>query len=175
MAKKKVPTIEDAIKSFNNIIERASLSNYYYVNKILLSKNQKGNSILIVPDETLWLKLIDDEEFKSAMKDIDLSNPEEYKLQQLFSYAESLDTGWTEIDAKEILFPGKVFKISLNGFDYEVPINRDFLPLKLRKAEYCDISYKIFTTPQLVLSLKKRFDSPVEDGGFTMIRLFQVI
>lgn len=175
MASKKVPSVEDALKIFKDVMLRALLTDYLYVNKSMLSKNPKDHSILIIPDQTLWVKIIEDDELKSHIQELDINDPEQYKSLQLFEYGNQLDGDvWVDIDP-EILFKGKVFKISMKGFDYEVPINRALLPLKLRKAEYNNISYRVFTKPSLMLVLKKRFDFPLEDCGFTIMRMFKVI
>lgn len=176
MAKKKVPSVDDAIKIFKDAMQRASLSDYLYVNKTLFSTNPKGNSIVIIPDQSLWENLIDDPEIKDHLKEINPENTEHYEKLQLLPYAENIDGDmWTNIDA-EVLFRGKLFRISVKGFEYELPINKGLLPMKLRKAEYNNISYHVFTKPNIVLSLKKRFDFPaIEECGFTMIRMFQVI
>lgn len=176
MAKKKVPSVEDAINRFRDVMLRASLSDYLYVNQTMISKNPKDNSIIIIPDQDLWIRLIDDEELKNHIKELDITNKDHSEQMKLCSYSDDLiHESWIEIDPN-ILFTGKIFKIGVKGFEYELPINRGLLPLKLRKAEYNNISYRVFTKPNLVLALKKRFDFPaIENCGFTMIRMFQII
>ncbi len=175
MAKKKEPSVQDGLKAFKDAMHRASLSDYFYVNQTMLSKNQKDKSILIVPELELWKAIMDDEELKKQLRPIDPSNPSDYQLLPLFTYGDDMTAeDWIEMDP-EILYAGKVFKIRLNGFEYEVAVNRDCLPLKLKKAEYNEIKYKLFAKPSHVLAIKKYFPFPVADCGFTMIRLFQVI
>lgn len=176
MAKKKVPSVDDAIKIFKDAMQRASLSDYLYVNKTLFSTNPKGNSIVIIPEQELWMKMIDDPDLKDHMKELNPEIPQDYEKLQLIQYTADLDADtWIDVDT-DVLFKGKLFRISVKGFEYELPINKGLLPLKLRKAEYNNISYRVFTKPNVVLSLKKRFDFPsVDECGFTMIRMFQVI
>lgn len=176
MAKKKLPSIEDALESFRNVMTRSSLSSYVYVNSEMLSKTPKGYSVLIIPDQELWNQIIKDSEFQVQMKELDMESPEANAQRELFTYGENISSeGWIEADP-DILFKGKVFKIKIHGFEYEIPINRDLLPLKLRKAEYNNISYKVFTSPNVVLALKKRFDfKDVEGGGFSIMRMFKVL
>lgn len=176
MAKKKIPSTEDALKIFKDVMQRASLTSYQYVNNIMLSKNPDGNTIVIIPEQELWLKIIDDEEIKPVLKELDINDQRQSDKIQVLQYAKDLECeSWVDIDP-EILFKGKIFKISLKGFDYEVPINKGLLPLKLRKAEYNNIKYRVFTKPNIVLSLKKSFDFPaIEHCGFTILRMFQVI
>lgn len=176
MGKKKLPSIEDALESFKNVMTRSSLSNYVYVNSKMLTRTPKGYSVLVIPDQALWNKIVEDESLKPNLKEFDPNNPEDIKQQGLFSYGDDLSSkDWIEADP-DILFKGKVFKIKIHGFEYEIPINRDLLPLKLRKAEYNDISYKVFTSPNIVLALKKRFDfKDVDGGGFSIMRMFKVL
>lgn len=175
MAGKKIPSVEDALKIFKDVMLRALLSDYLYVNRTMLSKNPKDHSILIIPDQELWVKIIEDPDMKDHINELDINNPDQYKMLPLFEYGNNLNSNdWIEIDP-EILFKGKVFRISMKGFEYEVPINRGLLPLKLRKAEYNNISYKVFSKPSLMLVLKKRFDFPLEGCGFTILRMFKVI
>jgi len=175
MGKKKLPSIQDALESFKNVMTRSSLSNYVHVNTRMLSKSPKGYSVLIIPDQQLWDLIIEDETLHPNMKELDLTDPKEAEMNELFVYGDDLENKcWIEADPL-VLLSGKVFKIKIHGFEYEIPINRDLLPLKLRKAEYNNIMYRVFTNPNVVLGLKKRFNSPVEGGGFTIMRLFKVL
>lgn len=181
MAKKKIPSIDDALKTFKEVMKRASLSNYHYVDGILLSRLSKNNrviSILVVPDEELWLRIINDEELKPNIKELDIAIPEEYVLKDIFQYGKDLNSNsWINLDSEEIQ-KGKVISISVrDGWDYEIPINKDQLPVKLKKAEFNNIKYKVIDNINLVLLLQKRFDSPVgvEAGGFSMLRVFRII
>lgn len=174
MAQKKIPSIDDAVKIFKDVTRRASLSDYIYVNNSLISTNPKGNSIIIVPDQTLWSHIIDDPELKDHLKELDVTNPEEYEKSKLLQYASDFSNdSWVEADS-DALFSGKLLNIDVDGFEYKISINKGLIPLKLRKAEYNSISYRVF--PDSVLSLKKQFDfAPIENCGFAMIRMFQMI
>ncbi len=175
MAKKKEPSIQDGLKVFKDVTRRASLSDYSNVENVLLSKNARDHSILIIPEVALWNAILDDPELKEHIKPLDLTNPAEKALEILFQFGTGLDDeSWVDIDA-DILFSGKIFKITIHGFEYEVPINKNCLPIQLRKAEYNNIKFKVFTKPYNVLAIKKYFPFPVEGAGFTMMRLFQVI
>lgn len=175
MARKKEPSVDDALNIFKDVMRRASLSNYLYVNKIMFAKNIQDKSIFIIPDQELWLKIIDDPDIKPNLKELDISNPNEASLKNLFSYLEYIDDpSWIDIDI-ETLFAGKIYKISIDEFEYQIPINKNLLPLKLKKAEYNKITYRIFKGSSLVLGLKKRFDFPIENCGFSIIRLFKII
>jgi hypothetical protein len=177
MAKKSVPSIEDAIKSFKEVMQRASLSNYYYVGNVLISKNTNGNNILIVPDQALWNNLIENKELKDEynLKEPDLTNCEESTIPSWVEYVADLKTDWFPIDMDADLYTGKVFKIKINNYEYKISINRDLMPMKLKKAEYENISYKVFNGTLKILAIKKRFENVVEGYGFTIVRLFQII
>ena len=47
MASKNKSSMEDAITKFEDVINRSSLTDIFYINKILVSKNTKENTILI--------------------------------------------------------------------------------------------------------------------------------
>ena len=175
MGKKKEPTLQDGLKVFKEVMARASLSDYTYVNRTLLSKNQKGRTILIVPEEGLWNLILDDADLKGQLKPLDLNDPASSSLKPLFEFGEDLaDTSWLPID-HEALMGGQVIKISIDSFEYSPVISGACLPVKLRKAEFNDITYRVFTSPSYILALKKYFSSPVEGGGFTMMRLFKIL
>lgn len=177
MAKKKEPNVDDAIKFFGDVMDRALLKRFYYLNSSMLSKNSDDNKILIVPDNKLWEQLSELEEWKdeSKLKEIDVTNDEEYDLQKWFEYSNDLDNHWLEIDVDQGLYTGKVFKIKINNYEYNFPVNRDMMPMKLRKNEYEGVSYKVFSKPLQVLAIKKRFNNVLDGFGFTIIRLFQII
>lgn len=177
MAKKNIPSVEDAIKFFKEVVTRASLSNYYYVGNILLSKNINGNNILIIPDQELWNKLIEDKDLKDEynLKEPDITNPEESNLPSWVEYGRDLTTDWFPINIDADLYTGKVFRIKINDYEYKISINRDLMPMKLKKSEYEGVSYKVFHKPLRILAIKKRFENVVEGYGFTIIRLFQII
>ena len=177
MAQKKVPSSEDAIKFFKEVMHRASLSNYYYVDSIILSKNNSSNNILIIPDKPLWDKLIEDEDWKKEnnFKEPDITNPEESNLPSWIEYGRELELDWIHINLDADLYTGKVFKIKINDYEYKISINRDLMPMKLKKSEYEGIRYKVFLKPLHILAIKKRFENVVDGYGFTIVRLFQII
>jgi hypothetical protein len=174
MGKKKEPSVADAIKQFKEVTQRASLSDYYHVNGKMLSLNDANNMILVIPESKLWEELLNDTEIH--VKEIDITEPDQFYLSQWFAYGEDLsDEWWIPIDINEELFTGKVFKIKLGGYDYKIPINRDSMPLKLKKAEYNNVSYRVFKKPGMVLAIKKYFGFPIEGYGFTIMRMFQIV
>lgn len=173
MAKKKDPSLEDAINIFEDAMNRSSLSTYLHVNRIIISKNPNGQSIIIVPEENLWLGLLEKEEFKSHLKELDLSNSIDQDISKKCIYGEDLNNeSWIDLN-NELLYSGKLIKLKIDNLEYELSVNKNLIPLKLKKAEYNNISYRVF--PDMALAIKKKFEYPLENHGFTMMRIFQIV
>lgn len=177
MAAKKVPSVEDAVKIFKDVMNRASLEKFIYLNKTLISQfsnSKKEFYVLILPQQELWNKLIEDHELN--IKELDVSDKDQYKLLQKISYANDItDEAWIELDSEKF-YKGQIINIRPEGFEYDIPVNKELLPFKLRKAEYNNISYKIFIkNNSFVIALKKYFEPKLDECGFTIIRLFQII
>lgn len=128
----------------------------------MISEDQ-GFVLLILPDKTLWENLL----LKKVLTDIE---PVTSEQSQYFSYA--AEDNWIDIDIDDEFLKGKMLEIKINNFEYMVNLNRDLMALKLRKAEYNHISYKIYLGKVNILALKKRFES---EYGFSIIRLFKIV
>ena len=176
MAQKRVPSIDDAVKNFIDVMERSELDKFIRDGTTLLSVSPKGFTVLTTVDKPLLEKLMESDAFKEKIKAIDLTDPEEKALQAKFALSNTItEDGWVAIDL-DALYRGDVIKISNDGLSYDIAINKNSLPLKLRKAEFNEISYRVFLQPNLILGIKKRFETKnVENGGFTMLRVFQII
>jgi len=172
MAGKKKPSPNEALDIFKDITDRASLKMFYYNNRQMISKNPKGANIIIIPDIELWNMIL--ESFKDVIREIDMLDVDQSNMAELFKYTSDLSNNWLDLDTNN-LYQGDVLKITIDGFNYELSINKGLIPLKLRKAEYNNISYKIFKDEGYLLGLKKRFDYPLEGYGFTIVRIFQII
>ena len=171
MAKASKPSLENAIILFQDVMQRALLSDYFHVNKTLLSKNPKGNTIVVSIDQDLWNGLIETTEFKDKIKEFDLTDSDNLVNIQKITYIENTDD-WLELDS-DILYSGKVIKLTIEKLEYELNINKNVIPLKLKKAEFNNISYKVF--PDMTLAIRKRFVYPLDNCSFDIIRLFQII
>lgn len=186
MGKKKEPSVQDAVKLFKDVAHRATLTDYLMVNGKFVSKNTKEQNIIIAPESNIYKAITEDEELSKSIKELDISNPAEYAMQNLFQFADDVDSSeWIELNA-ESLFKGDVIKISIaNHFEYEIPVNRNLLPLKLRKSEYSDIYYRVFirqnirgaedSTPIVEMGIKKKFTFPIDGCNFSIIRMFKVV
>ena len=175
MAKKKEPSIADGVELFKDVMKRSTLTDFIYLNRILLGKTSKDANVLVIPDQTLWNALLEDEEFKTHISELDISDPEQFQMNEKFSYGNGIEnSGWVEINA-ETMYAGEMVNITIDGFKYEIPVNKGLFPTKLKKAEYSNFAYKIYTDPKLALALKKKFDGPVDDSSFTIMRAFIIL
>jgi len=167
--------VEDSITTFLEIMNRASLSEFLYTNRILIAKNPKDEYTVLIPvDQSLWNVLVDNDEFKSHIQELDITDESNQYIIKNTSCCDDLDSDlWINLDCTE-LYAGNVLKINLDELEYGIEVNKGLIPLKLKKAEYIDIKYRIFKN-NMTLALKKRFDYPIEDYGFSVIRLFQIV
>lgn len=175
MATKKEPSIDDALKYFKDVIQRASLTNYVHYNGKLISKNPKGKSILIIPEKELWVKIKEESDISNNITELDINDKDYGNIISMFECMDNLDdNSWIDVDIDN-LYKGNLLKVSIKDFEYQVPINKNMIPLKLKKSEFTDIKYKVFIKPLLVLGIKKKFPFPIEGYSFSIIRLFKII
>ena len=79
---------------------------------------------------------------------------------------------WSQISKENEIYLSKIFPIKVDSFEYDIIINRDQMPFKLLKAEYDSV---YFAVSKNLLLIKKRFESKLNDFGFSVIRGFQYI
>ena len=154
---------DKSIELFHSVINRMNVNVLYEYNRMWLIQLDEYRCI-IIPDNTLYDELMTDDTFKEKIKPCNVENS------RLFSYTNG--TSWIPLDVSEEHFKGKEFNITIDGFNYDIPLNKDLMMVKLRKSEFTDISYQVYKEKHLVLGIKKRFDS---EYGFDMIRLFQIV
>jgi hypothetical protein len=173
LAKKNVASIENAINLFEEAMTRSSLSDYFHVNRTLLAKNNKDQSILIKVEQELWNAIIDKSSFKEHLTELDVSNPEHQDSIKLCSYSDDItNESWIDLNCEE-LYAGKVLKLTVDDLEYDLSVNKALIPLKLKKSEFTNITYRIF--PDRTLALKKYFNYPIDNCGFSIIRIFQIV
>ena len=116
MAQKRVPSIDDAVKNFIDVMERSELDKFIRDGTTLLSVSPKGFTVLTTVDKPLLEKLMESDAFKEKIKAIDLTDPEEKALQAKFALSNTItEDGWVAIDL-DALYRGDVIKISIDGF-----------------------------------------------------------
>lgn len=174
MAKKKEPSIQDTVTYFKSIIDRIGAGDIVYQNRIMLYNNGKC-SILITADQTLWNELTNDETFKTKLSEVSPFDKEKIGLLNL---GEEIGS-WIDLDIDE-LNSGKVIHIKIEGYDYNIAICKDSLPLKLKKAEMNNISYQLTTMQNQncinkVLKLRKVFPGLVDDSSFSVMSVFLIV
>lgn len=174
MAKKKEPSIQDSIDMFKDIINRIGVETITHENRILLVKTNKNSTIMITPDQTLWNALSEDKDFIEKVNPIDVNDKFALSIIGLAN-----NDNWIDINSDEFQ-SGKIINVSVEGYEYSIPICKDSLPLKLKKAEVSDIAYQIstITMPTItnkVLMLRKYFEGCVPDTSFSIISLFIIV
>lgn len=172
MGKKNEPSIETSIKCFKDIIARMGLTDGLYQNHTIISKVPKIGMVGITVDDALWNHIIDDESIKGMIKEVDPTNKETIAMISIIDNAGD----WLPVDANEI-YSGKVIPITIAGFEYDILVNKDMLPIKLKKAEVSDISYQIVNSGEIlanskILKFRKTFVGSVESSSFSVMRLF---
>lgn len=173
MGKKREPSINDSLTHFKDVMRRASLSNYQYVNHNVLCTTGKDVKLLIHFDQLLWNAIMDDEEIKDQFKELDISKENDRKVADQLKYLDEIEEGWIDINP-ELLYNGEMIQIKIDGFDYKIPINKTIYPIRFKKAEYNNFGYKIKKDP-LILLVKKKFEGAVDDSSFTIMRGFNII
>ena len=172
MAKKRESSIEDAASIFKDVVTRLALTDYFHINRVLFSKNDNGNTILLSLDQNLWNSIIDDPDFKDKICELDITKESSQPTLKICSYSDETTSTWVDLDC-DLLYAGKVVKIKIDNLEYELSVNKNLIPLKLKKSEFNNISYCVF--PNMTLAIKKRFDYDLDDCGFSIIRLFQIV
>lgn len=169
MAKAKVVTSENALTTFLEIIARLDLPKYVSVNNTLLGYDENERKVMITVSPALWNIIL---ESKFTFTELDLNEPDEYNLKDWF-ITEELEHCWIPFPDLDSLYKGIEcpIKITNNKETVDVPITRELLPMKLRKAEFKDIFYR---AKNEVLALKKEYLLS-EDYSFALTRLFKIL
>jgi hypothetical protein len=176
MAGKKVKSIDDSLIYFKEVMQRASLTNYTYVNNNLVSINKKSQNIVIIPDIELWNMIMDDKDLKENIKEASI-NDDNYYLFKIIDIMNMYDL-WLDIDP-DTFNQGKNIEVKIaDELSYQIFINKNIFPIRLRKAELNNLSYIVFWySNNLAIAIKKYF--PFElDGknyGFTVARILSII
>ena len=177
MAKTKEPSVQDSLKTFNDVIKRIGVESMQMQDHNVLCTTNKKQNVLIRVDNELWNTIMESE-LKEKITEIDPCNKGLISLASI----PSNDNGvWIEINGEEFQ-SGKLIEINLDGYDYKISISKDNLILKLRKSELTDIAYQINTFTMIesgvvnkILKLRKRFVGTVENSSFDVMTAFIIV
>lgn len=175
MAKKET-TISDAVAEFISIMDRCQFISFKYENRIIYTTNpkKKNTNTVFIPDEALWLALTENENFMKKCKELDPTNANDRIILERLSFTKDMDTNWIEIDNNSMANDDRIY-IKLDGFEYKIEINKTIWPLRFKKNEFGNFSYRIFNKPFPAFAIRKKFISNIEGGSFYMLRIFQII
>lgn len=178
MAKEKAKsTINGRAKYFNEIMERSAIGKYIQLNHNLMVSVKKISMVIHIEDE-LWPALLGNSLFTDKLYQIDLSEPGNLPAATLLEYGDQLNSDdWIPINGMD-LYDGKIVPVHIDGYPYDAPITKESIPLKFRKAEFENFSYKIMTSKEgLMLGVQKRFESPqsIPLTGFAVASFFHIV
>jgi hypothetical protein len=169
---KKTIIPQNALDQFKEMTQRASISLYYHASGVLVGKPPKEHVTVVVPDPALFTLILADKEIET--KPFDLKDEDLSALRPCFWYGGRVrEEDWFSLTKDDKFFTGKLIEITIRGHDFPVLISKELLPVKLKKAEFTDIEYRVFSGPA-IMAIKKRFEL-LADHGFTFMRLFQII
>lgn len=173
MAKKKEPSISDAVDLFRDIIKRARIESFVYNNRTLMSYNTKNYKSYLTLDQTIWNAIMDEKDIREKMEELDIlkANAQD---KMGFEYCSKPDEGFIEIDGQEF-YDGKNLHIKIDGYEYDAMINKTIFPLRFKKAEFNNISYRVYADRYPVLVVKKKWEPIVPDTEIKILRMFQIL
>ncbi len=175
MGKKKEPSINDSLITFKDVMKRMSVSDYFYVNHNVFCKTGKMNNIFMSIEDSLWDLIMQDEELKDKFKEVKIDTENGRLVSDALEYCNN--TEWISMD-NDKMFNNETIKI--NGvpserFKYSIDVNKSIFPIRLKKAEYNNFGYKVFSTKKnLVLVISKKFEG-VNNSSFSIMRIFYII
>lgn len=172
---KKEPCIADAAITFMNILERSQFTSLLRDNRILYTKNKKNASgTVFVIDQSLWNVLSEDQDFVEMSRELNPLIPLDRIILDRLYFAKDMDNGWIDIPTESMLNDDRIY-INLEGFEYKIEINKSIWPVRFKKNEFDNFSYRIFNKPFNAFAIRKKFEGPVDDSSFYMMRVFQII
>lgn len=171
MGKKKEITPQMAVSQWKEIVERSELSNLRNTNGVIIGINTAGKLVILVPDDQLLQLLLAETEDQLILYDRDDSLTVDYL--PWFDYGLQVnESGWLDYDGQK-LFDGEAIVINLGEDRPKNYLSKDSLPLKLKKAEFTDIAYRVFMDEK-ILAIKKRFEL-LPEYGFVVVKLYKII
>lgn len=174
MAKKTI-TMEDIAATFMDVIERSQFKSILRENRTLYCTNNKKKSSLLIADQTLWTFLMEDQDLNEMTRELNPKVIEDKIIINKLHCVDDMENGWLEIKDEEMVTDERVY-LNINGYEYHIELNKTIWPLRFRKSEINNFSYKVFPAKPLnMFAIRKKFESPIEDSSFYLMRLFQII
>lgn len=162
---KKIISEETEIAFFNSVLERIGVEKTYCLNDFIILKPSKLNYLLLLDLDSNLKKSIN-------LKFDEIIDTDNLVKKINFLTEATVIAEWSQISKENEIYLSKIFPIKVDSFEYDIIINRDQMPFKLLKAEYDSV---YFAVSKNLLLIKKRFESKLNDFGFSVIRGFQYI
>ena len=138
---------------------------------VFLSEGDINKTCILTFSHPLWTIMLERKMLENY-PELDLKKEEDSIIKTHFGYADAEMEGWVEIADPTPMYEGKAITFKVG--EEEVSLNRDLLPIKLKKAEYQNIYYKLFTGEKTVMTVRKLFC--INDDCFiNAFRLFLMI
>ena len=171
---KKEPTIADAAVSFLDVLQRCQFTSLLRENRILYTKGKKTGGTFFVIDQSLWNALTEDQDFNEMSRELNPLIPSDRIVLDRLYFARDMENEWIDIPTESMLNDDRIF-INIEGFEYKIEINKTIWPVRFKKAEFDNFSYRIFNKPFHAFAIRKKFVGPVDDSSFYLMRVFQII
>lgn len=172
MSKKREIIPETAMSLWQEIIDRANLTELRNVNGVVIGLTAERKKTLLIPEPRLLTLLLADETH-SKLLPFDREEITTIDYLPWFDYGLRLsEPGWLELDGEKF-YAGETITVQLGEDTPKAYLSKDSLPLKLKKAEFVGLSYRVFPVEKVV-GIRKHFDT-LPEHGFELLRLFQII
>ena len=165
VAKNKVIEPSDALNQLIDVVNRMGTTSIECKDNVLICHVKNDKIVMIIVDDKL-MELVKESENIDTSTELSKSN------ERWFQYRD-LGDDWIDLTTDDKLYTGKHFEITPDGYEFPIIITKDIMPIRLKKAEYKMIDYKIFNDPK-VFAIRKRFQL-LDDYGFTILRLLKII
>lgn len=173
MGKKKEPSINDSLMLFKDVIKRAGLRSFQYVNCNVACFTSKDVKLCIHFDQPLWAIIMNDDELKDQFTEVNISKDGGQRVSDILDFCNDADGEWIELNGQD-MYDGKIIDIKIRGLNYTIPINKTIFPVRFKKSEYNNFAYKVYLDKK-ILSIKKTFPGTVDNASFSIFRIFHFI
>lgn len=168
MAKKQITTNSITLSMIEKI---SSLINSKWIN-INGALYQPDVSLYMIADPLILSNILDN----NLLSNIE-NNTDDEKEKYIHKYLQSLtDDAWININNTDTLYNSNGYNIDvfINDDTVKLTITKEMLLVKLRKADYNNISYKIFDNPWICV-LQKKFINPIENHNVSFLSMYKII